>query len=243
MSKIFKLISKYIITPSLEIRNNTFSSSYLKDFEKSQYLSVEEIVAKQFTKLQHITHYAYQNCPYYEKTFKILGIHPNDIKSYNDFLNIPLLHKSDIQENIESMRSTEFSIYDLYKNKTGGSTGEPVHFYIDKERHKSRYASAIRHDRWAGKDVGTYTASIWGHPSDIGSPVKNSWNLFKDKYVYRVNFLDTSSLTNQKIEDYLFSLINEKPEVFVAYSNSIYLVAKYIKTKGILKYNKPKSII
>jgi len=243
MHTLLNTLSKSVITPILEMKNRTFSFNYLNEFEKSQYLSPDEIYSKQFTKLKNILNHAYTYSPYYKKKFDQSNIHPSDITDYAQFLNIPFLLKVDIQDYLEQMRCTNISVQDLFLDKTGGSTGEPLHFYIDKERRKSRYASAVRHDRWAGKDIGTYTAYFWGHPGDTGSAIKKTWGNIKDKYLYRVKFLDTSSLTSDKISNFIKQLSIDKPEIFVAYSNSMYLVAQYISTNNIKDYHRPKSII
>ena len=55
---------------------------------------------------------------------------------------------------------------DLIRNQTGGSTGTPVPFFLSGDRKCSRAAATLRHNRWAGWEVGDRAAVIWGAPRD-----------------------------------------------------------------------------
>ena len=55
---------------------------------------------------------------------------------------------------------------DLIRNQTGGSTGTPITFYLSGDRKCSRAAATLRHNRWAGWEVGDKAAVIWGAPRD-----------------------------------------------------------------------------
>ena len=50
---------------------------------------------------------------------------------------------------------------DLIRNQTGGSTGTPVTFFLSRDRKCSRTAATLRHNRWAGWEVGDRAAAIW----------------------------------------------------------------------------------
>jgi len=71
----------------------------IRELETIQWLSKDKIEKIQFHKLEAILKQAYQNVLYYRKKFDELGINPKDIKSFCDYLRIPVLTKTDIQEN------------------------------------------------------------------------------------------------------------------------------------------------
>ncbi|MGC8764593.1 MAG: phenylacetate--CoA ligase family protein [Brevinematia bacterium] len=43
--------------------------------------------------------YVYENVPFYNKKFKEMGIHPNDINSIEDIVNLPFTTKNDLRDN------------------------------------------------------------------------------------------------------------------------------------------------
>ena len=88
------------------------------------------------------------------------------IKTLSDFSNIPLLTKRPIQKNKDKL--TDHSLV-FAKNQTGGSTGQPIQFYTDKQYQD--WAEISR--RWGfslcGYKSGDRHVFVWG--SDIDSRI------------------------------------------------------------------------
>ena len=114
---------------------------YLKEFEKSQFYSLDQIQSNQFTRLKFLLNHAYSNSPFYQKRLKTIGLHPNELKDFNDYTHIPVLKKEDIQNSLSELVAQNFQLDELIPNKTGGSTGKPLTFYHDFERVISMDAS------------------------------------------------------------------------------------------------------
>ena len=77
----------------------------------------------QWRRSKKLLDHAFANCPYYTDKWKADGIHPEDIKSFKDFRNIPLTTKRDIQVNLDRMVWKDIPFSELIRNHTGGSTG------------------------------------------------------------------------------------------------------------------------
>jgi phenylacetate-CoA ligase len=164
------------------------------------------------------------------------------VNSLDDLQRLPILTKSDIQQNVESLRASNYYSDMLVANKTGGSTGKPLHFYHDKDRIFSRQAATFRHNRWAGWDIGMKTASLWGHRSDLAE--FETWKIKTRNFLIdRLTILDTSSITGEKLVEFHRQLKKVRPEIYIAYANAIYLFARFLKEKGISDYHRPHSII
>ncbi len=52
---------------------------------------------------------------------------------------------------------------------TGGSTGEPLQFFIGKERVTHDVAAKWRATRWWGVDIGDREIVVWGSPIELGA--------------------------------------------------------------------------
>ncbi len=239
---ILKPIAKYILDPLLAFHENSSHPEFLEEFEKTQYMTKEKIAERQFFLLKNLLFHAYKNCPFYTDRFNKAGFHPKSFSTLDDIKKIPTLTKQEIQQHLEQLRAVNYNENQLLLNQTGGSTGSPLKFYVDKERLHSRKASTYRHDRWAGWDIGVKTAVLWGHQKDF-LPQQNWKNKIRDDYYERKLFLDTSNITAEKMSTFVKQLLYFQPEIYLAYANSMYLYARYIKENSITEYNRPKAII
>lgn len=238
---IYASIAKYIVHPLWVLKDRSSELRYLKGYKKTQFYTPEQIKELQWQRLMKILAHAYNTCPFYSKRFNDAGITPSDIKSPEDMLKIPPLSKSDIQNHLEELKSKNFLDKDLIRDKTGGSTGSPLVFYYDKDRLYSRQAAAMRHDSWIGWDIGMKMALLWGAVNDL-----SGFNSIKGKLrnllLSRKVVLDTSSISEEKLWNFVYELKRHNPRFFLAYANAMVLFAKFVKDNKITGIN-PAAII
>ena len=178
-----------------------------------------------------VTH-AFETCPYYRQKFCEAGINPRDLRSSTDIDSIPTITKDEIQEHRNEMISTKYSKETLIGDMTGGSTGSPMQFYYDKDRLDRRVGATLRHNRWAGWDVGAKVAILWGAPQDTKVPSKLK-DRIRDWVQERRIILDASALSEAAMADFARELIRYRPIVLQAYSNTLGLFARYIQAQKI----------
>jgi phenylacetate-CoA ligase len=234
-------LSTKVIHPLWALKEGSSHLKYLKEYEKTQFLSLSRLRELQWGRLKVLLEHAYSNVPLYRKSFEEIGIHPGDIKGFEEFENIPILTKEAIQNFKEEMVARNVDKKDLIPNMTGGSTGKPLHFYVDKKRMEMRKASTIRHNRWAGWDMGDKFAAFWGSRSDfdIFQSIKaKARNLLLDRCL----ILDTSSLTEESMMAFAKKLKEEKPKIYLAYANSMYMFAEFVSQNRIDGL-RPKAIV
>lgn len=206
-------------------RKNTLN--HLKTIERTQFLSKEELDKIRFKKLKNLLNYTYKNVPFYRKTFKELKLTPDDIKSSKDLDKLPVISKDDIINNFKQMVSVEYSSNDLIKNSTGGSTGKNLNFYKDKKHSEIRHAFALRGDKWAGLDIGTKNAYLWGSTFDL-SLTNTIGGQISNKVLGSI-FLSSYELSDEKMLEYAQILKKYSPKVLIAYPSSLYIFAKFLE--------------
>lgn len=236
---LHSIFIKSIVYPLIQIKNKSSILTYLSEYEKSQLLSRLEIENNQWIKIKKLLEYAYNNCPFYTERFSKMGITPSDIKSPHDYYSFPVITKDDIQLNSLRILPSKISKNGLIEDYTGGSTGKTLKFYYDKQRSERREASRIRHNRWAGWDIGKKMAVLWGDSHDIAG--RNIISKIKREFVNRVLFLDAFNMNENKMEEFADELEKFKPHVILAYTNAIYLFARFLQDNGRRIY--PKGII
>jgi len=111
------------------------------------------ILADQSRRLRQITAYAYDNVPYYQETFRRLGLTPADIRRAEDLERLPVLERRAVQADPERFLSRAARLDRCLRLQTGGSTGAPLTYYRDvrcvlkllgvQERYRAVLAGAV----------------------------------------------------------------------------------------------------
>ena len=200
-----------------------------REVEETQWLSPEELAAYQLNKLKKLIKYAYENVPYYQNRYKSVDIHPDDIKKLEDVQSLPLLTKDDINNNLQEF-VTHDRAYKLVSNTTGGSTGSPMKFYMERALGWWDPALQCRGRGWYGVREGEKVAFVWGAKRDM-----HDWN-WQEKLkaaVRQERYLNAFNMTSQKIQAFAEMLVRWKPAMIRGYATSLELVAHYIKDHGI----------
>lgn len=241
MSIYQKLVEKVFLPLSLWRSGESDQIRYWKEFERTQYLSLDELRDLQWQRLRPLLQHAYDNCPYYRQRFQAMGIAPEDLRSLDDVTNLPILEKRDIQEHGSEMIASNWPREDLIRNQTGGSTGTPLTFYLSKNRYCSRQGATFRHNHWAGYRPGDSVALIWGAPRD--RPPQNGWRTHLRNWLLREPlWLDTAALTEEVLAGFHRALGRIRPRIIQAYARAAVLYAQYLLGNG-LRPHQPEAII
>ena len=235
------LLIRHVLYPLLVLKNGSSRLRYLAELEKSQYWPTKRLVDQQWVLFMAMVAHAYETCPYYRQKFRKAGITPGDLRSRSDIDSIPTIEKEEIQEHWNEMVSTACSAESLIRDMTGGSTGSPMQFYYDKDRLDSRAGATLRHNRWAGWEIGDRAAILWGAPQDtkVSRKLRDRIRTWIEG---RSLLLDASALSEATMADFARDLIRYRPTVLQAYSNTLGLFARYVhaqKIEGI----RPRGII
>jgi len=215
---------------------------YLKSLEDSQYWNRETLAELQVSRLRELLSTAYRFNAYWQNLMDDCGVIPERIAGLDDLKKMPIMTKSLLQSKCEELTLSARARGQLELNRTGGSTGQPVNFYVDRDRMAHRKAATIRHDRWTGWDLGQDIAYLWGRREDGSRPVGLLPRL-RQTILGKALFLDTSSITVDKMREYNRSLLKCRPRLYVAYANSIHLFARFIREYSVSEYHRPRAII
>ncbi len=221
---------------------NDHSLKYFQELNESQWWSADEITALQFKRLQALLSHAYQNIPYYSQKFKEARLELGDIKTLDDLPKLPILTKQDVRENLSDLVAKNFPRSNMIPYSTGGSTGEPLQFYVTEESKQRGGAASARANSWYGYELGDKVAYLWASPRDLsahkGKGLANKISLL----VFRRIYLDAFDMSEKKMEEFARKLGQFKPKAIIAYASAAYLFAKYLRYKGI-KNIKPRAVI
>jgi phenylacetate-CoA ligase len=201
----------------------------LKEMERSQWMSREELNSIQLLKIQRLVKYAYENIPYYNKLYKSLDIHPEDIKTLKDFQALPFITKEQIINNLHALVSPTLRDK-LSIMETGGSTGMPLRCYIDGQYWIWNSAFEWLGRGWYDLKEGDKAAWFWGSLRDI--PDQGLITRVKAQ-IKRQRYFNVLYITKARFEAFAEMLVQWQPAMFIGYPSSIYLFAKYVREQGI----------
>ena len=231
---------RHVVFPTLDLVRHRRTMEYLRELERSQWFKREALFDIQRVKLKALIKHAYANVPYYHRVFKDRGLRPNDIKSVEDLNRLPKLTKDNIRSNFDDMVATNFSRAEMIPYATGGSTGEPLQFYITKDYINSKSASELRAYSWCGYNLGDKHAVLWGSPVDLkkSEELRNRIVNFFDRCI----MLNCFRMSKEYMKMYVYRLEKFKPKIVRGYASAVYLFAKFMLHEGVDNI-KPKAVI
>jgi len=226
---VIPFLTKHIIFPMYERLRCRDTIKYLKELEESQWFSPKQLKELQFYKLKRLLHHAYHNSPYYNNLFNKLGISPEQIRNFEDFTRIPPLSRDDLRENLENI-VVKGKQRGIIKASTGGSTGEPVFFYMDRRRAAYDIAAKIRARRWWGIDIGDKEVILWGSPIELTRQTRIV--KLKDRLLNCI-LLSAFDMSEETMSEYYKLLLNFKPKVLSGYASSLYCFAQFLEYENL----------
>jgi phenylacetate-CoA ligase len=220
---------KKLVLPFADKTMGTSISTKLKQICKMREWGKDEIEAWQNQKLYELTQHAYHHTRYYKRLFDKLGIKPTDIQTKSDLNKLPKLTKKDIRENLQDLIPDNIESIAYKKASTGGSTGEPLKYYLDLNSWSFSNANTILNWEKAGYRYGDKYVAL-GSTSLFVEKKKSLKHFIYYKIKNKIS-LNGVNMSDEVCEHYV-GLINEKKVKFIyGYASSIYLLAKFIIRK------------
>jgi phenylacetate-CoA ligase len=232
MSGLYEPLFRKVLYPAYESglrRRSTLR--YLREYERDQWRSADEIDALQWRKLQRLIEHCWQHVPFYREWWGRAGVaSAADIRDRADYARLPALTKPVIREHAQAMVSPTHR-EDLLFKTTGGSTGEPLRFGYTRESYERRVAVMFRGYGWSGAHLGQRTVYLWGAP--VAAPA--GFQLYKDR-LYHAAFnrrmLNAFDMNEARMAEYAAAIDRFKPDTIVSYVGPLVELAQWIERNG-----------
>jgi phenylacetate-CoA ligase len=195
--------------------------------EETQWWSREELENLQLARLRELLRQSYRYVPYFQRILDETGMVGGEIDSLDDLHKIPYLTKSQIRANSHDLKSRRAQ--SLSRFNTGGSSGEPLIFWIGKERVSHDVAAKWRATRWWGVDIGDPEVVVWGSPIELGS--QDRLRILRDM-ILRTHLLPAFEMSERKLDEFIDALQALRPRMIFGYPSSIGLIAQHAAKRG-----------
>ena len=224
MSRFNEWIRLSVIYPFAEQIKGTNSMAWYHRIQEMNTWNREEIRAWQNEQLRRIIDQAYNHTVYWKRIFDEHGLKPSDIRTVEDLKKLPILTKKDIFAHYEEMVPDNVAQFPHRKERTGGTTGDPMQYLVDEDIWG--YVSADKIVAWRS------TGYRFGDPfMALGSA-----SLFKKNAPLARRVLDwirneraynSMNMDGELCRKYIEILEKQKIHYVYGYASSIYLLAKY----------------
>lgn len=237
---IVKGFIEKVLYPLMEKKKGNKVRTYIEELRDSQGLPNEELHEIQEEKLKMLLLESIENVPAY-KPYSFLK---DDIEkdAFQALKDIPVLRKKDYQNLSDTYINSSVEKSNLIKNTSGGSTGEPVVFYMDRKTVEYYEAARWRGLSWWGITPGSRSIMIWGNPIEL-SQMEQKKYYFKEKWLKNRILIPAYSLESSDIENYIKKIESYKPEYFYGYSSSLNAFASLMIQQNIRLTFKPKAVV
>jgi phenylacetate-CoA ligase len=186
--------------------------------EKSQWWPLERIREYQTAKLRDLLAHAQMRVPYYRKTFA--GLAAAKHASLVDLQQLPFLSKRIIRENQAALKAE--GARGLVRFATGGSSGEPLSFFLGK-RVSHDVAAKWRATRWWGVDIGDPEIVVWGSPIEVGS--QDRIRRVRDTLL-RTRLLPAFALSQRDLDRFIDTIQQFRPRMLFGYPSALAEIAR-----------------
>ena len=210
--------------------------NYYEKLRKIQWNTMEENWEIQRKKLYELIKYANQNIPYYRKIIKKYDIQFSEDTIFDDIKKFPILTKEIIRNYFDELYKFRDNTY--YRNTSGGSTGEAVIFFQDKQYLEWANATKRLFNEWAGRRIGDPMIKLWGSLRDIlkgGQGFKG----YLRQQISGVTILNSYRMNERDMYEHVKRINNIKPRLLLAFPNSIDELARFIQKHHLSIYSPP----
>lgn len=215
-----------ILFPLHERLKGHHSVALLRELEQSQWRTRSEIEKARVSRLREFLAKAGRDVPYYQRVFSEAGFVPGRVAATADLQQLPFLTKALIRANTDELKSRRAG--KLVRYNTGGSSGEPLVFYMGMGRISHDVASKWRATRWWDVDIGDPEFVLWGSPIEITK--QDRVRAIRDR-LFRSHLLPAFQMSEAQLDHYLDELLRLRPKMLFGYASALALLAGHAESR------------
>ncbi len=205
--------------PLLDLRRGTNSRAFYQIALRNVRRPIEELRREQWARLRLLLDHAFRSVPYYHAVFRAAGIRPDDVRTPEDFQKIRPLEKETILHRPGQLHARDLPQRKPQVAKTGGSTGQPLQYYVDRDSLGWAFALQWRGWGYAGFTPGDRRATLAGLSVVAGGSAFRRW--LRNRVFERNLALPAIRLNPALIEEYLRRLRAWRPSFLIGYPSAL----------------------
>lgn len=225
MSRMMEILRLKLILPIAAKLMGLRIVYWYKQICRMNAWSKKQVITWQNERLQALVQHAYEHTIYYKELFDSLGLKPSDIQCAEDLKKLPIITKEVAVANYDKIVPDNIQSFPHRKRKTGGTTGEPMHYLMDENNWG--YTSAAKIYSWkttsykyGDKFVAMGSSSLFAKKPSL---FRRIYDKIRNEYP-----LNTVNLTDELCEKYIAFIKKNKIKYIYGYAGSIYVFTSYV---------------
>ena len=227
MKNLYTSLASGVLFPLHERLKGHTSVAVRRAMEVSQWWSPDQLEGYRVDRLRAFLGRIGTLVPYYRDLFRASRFDPSALQSTADLVQLPLLDKATIRANTDALKSDR--AVGLARFNTGGSSGEPLVFFIGTQRVSHDVAAKWRATRWWGVDIGDREIVVWGSPIELGT--QDRIRALRDRLL-RTELLPAFDMSEARLDEFLSRIGDVRPAMVFGYPSSISLIAQHALRRG-----------
>jgi phenylacetate-CoA ligase len=156
--------------------------------------------------------------------------------------SFPVLTKKDFSKEPAKYISLTANKSSLIPYTTGGSTGLPVKFYVDRPTLEYYSAARLRGLSWWGIETGDPCVMIWGSPIELNR-YQSKLHRLKERLLRNMVLISAYDLRPAKMVELVKMIDSYKPTYFYGYASALYVFANLMEKNDLTFANRFKGIV
>ncbi len=145
---------------------------------------------------------------------------------------VPPLRKRDFQADPSAYLSDAVPEERRIANCTGGSTGEPVRFFMTRAQVESYEAARWRGLSWYGITQGSRSVMLWGNPIELSACGRRARQC-RERILKNRVLLSAYDLSEARVRAHVRFLNRYRPAYLYGYANILTAFAQYLEVMGL----------
>lgn len=198
---------------------------HLHALQQSEKLSAQELHVRSQDSLRQLLLHTIEHVPYYKQYAHLRDLIEQDPGAA--LLQFPVLTKETVRNEFDRLIADDVDKSALILNRTGGSTGQPTLFYMDRLTVEYYEAARWRGLAWWGIQIGDPCVMVWGSPIELSRQQlrRQRW---KDRLLKNQVFIPSFDLRKEKIAEYLDLIDAYKPVYLFGWASALALFAEFM---------------
>lgn len=202
-------------------------------------LSSQFLLTQQGEALAALLNHARATVPAWKDRFHFTG-EISASNAYEILRTLPVMTKQDLKSSAAAYVS--FSAKDAIDNSTGGSTGVPLKFKVDRMRQIAGEASHIWANGMSGWQYGERIAMLWGSDRDVREAVADARHALRC-WIENTRWYNAFDMGDDKMSEFHRAMSHFRPHLIVAYAGAAAAYAEFLRARAIRPHYPLKSIV
>lgn len=240
---------RHVVMPMHERLRGRSTMACYRELVRTQRWSLDALRELQVHKLRALLKHAYAKCPAYRQRIDDAGIDPG-CADHEMLARLPTVSKDDMRHADATLtltsgapatsvrppsRSLATDFCDptvrggLHRFTTGGSTGDPLVFFVDRRRQAADIAARVRSRRWFGVELGDRELYLWGAPMELSR--QDRLRSLRDRLINH-RLCSAFEMTAARMDQYLAAIKRFDPIHIFGYPSSLARLVRHARKRG-----------